>query len=87
MGKTLLADDAPYIYGLEVSNSQGPDPMLAGSSFKQYSQELSEDNNDALENTPYDVPIINYTPTQYMQIGAKICDTLFEIYQRMFKII
>lgn len=57
----MLADDAPYIYGLEVSNSQGPDPVLAGSSFKPYSQETSDD--DRLEAVTCEIPIINYTPT------------------------
>ena len=57
----MLADDAPYIYGLEVSNSQGPDPVLAGSSFKPYSQETSDD--DRLEGVTCEIPIINYTPT------------------------
>ena len=29
--------------------------------------------------------MVAYTPEKYMQVGEKICDTFFDIYEKMFK--
>ncbi|CAL6028063.1 Cytosolic_carboxypeptidase 6 [Hexamita inflata] len=86
LGKQKLADDCPYIYCLEISNSHGPDPAEGGKA--QLKVEEDAESSDADQDMEEEIPdqkFVIYTPEKYMQIGEKICDSLYDIYSKLFK--
>ena len=86
LGKQLLADDCPYIYCLEISNSHGSDPSEGGKkTLKIEDNEEDSDADSGIQEEETGQKMVAYTPEKYMQVGEKICDTFFDIYEKMFK--
>ena len=85
-GKQKLADDCPYIYCLEISNSHGPDPAEGGKTqLKLEDDAESSDADEDVEDDTAGQNFVVYTPEKYMLIGEKICDTMYDIYSKLFK--
>eukprot|EP00703_Trepomonas_sp_PC1_P002213 JAP94393.1 Cytosolic carboxypeptidase 6 [Trepomonas sp. PC1] len=83
LGKQKLADDCPYIYCLEVSNSHGPDPAESGKKQLKMKEGEESDNDEEMDDDSEGM--VSYTPEKYMMIGERVCDTLYEIYSKLFK--
>lgn len=86
LGKACAFDNSPYVYCLEVSNSHGPDPAKAGK-LQQVQLIGNGPNNDNVESDDLSASIdtdeadkIIYTPSSWMSIGEKLCQTLYELY-------
>ncbi|EFO62692.1 Nuclear ATP/GTP-binding protein [Giardia lamblia P15] len=86
LGKAYAFDNSPYVYCLEVSNSHGPDPAKTGK-LQQVQLIGNEPNNDNVESDDLSASIdtdeadrILYTPSSWMNIGEKLCQTLYELY-------
>lgn len=86
LGKAYSFDNSPYIYCLEVSNSHGPDPTKTGK-IQQVQLIGNGPNNDNVESDDLSASMdtdeadkILYTPSSWMTIGEKLCQTLYELY-------
>lgn len=86
LGRACALDNSPYVYCLEVSNSHGPDPAKAGK-IQQVQLIGNGPNNDNVESDDLSASMdtdeadkILYTPSSWMNIGEKLCHTLYELY-------
>ncbi|TNJ29486.1 Nuclear ATP/GTP-binding protein [Giardia muris] len=81
IAKQYCADNSPYIYGMEVTNSHGPNPALehTGAQVTPIEEADDEDRERELEDTTATKTLI-YTPKEWLTIGEKVSETFYDIY-------
>lgn len=83
LGKQYCQDNSPYIYGMEVTNSHGPDPSLEHTDLNVRVLEEADDEDNEADVDERTVKPIIYTPKHWLTIGEKIGETFYMIYSSL----
>lgn len=83
LGKQYCQDNGPYVYGMEVTNSHGPDPSLEHADLNVRLLEEADDEDNETDADERTVKPVIYTPKHWLTIGEKIGETFYAIYSSL----
>ncbi|ESU36587.1 Zinc-binding carboxypeptidase [Giardia duodenalis] len=83
LGKQYCQDNGPYVYGMEVTNSHGPDPSLDHADLNVRLLEEADDEDNETDADERTVKPVIYTPKHWLTIGEKIGETFYTIYSSL----